>query len=200
MPVVTPAPVAALLKINAEGDDAALLTLLCQAANAAIEGYCGSPEHPRQFDLRRHTEYHDITPGQHTLWLNHPPLATLVSLTDDANTEVVTNRSNRAIDVDTDVEAYPQDAPYRLRLTNHEGCFTAGLKAAKVVYDGGYRQQDLPADLVLAGCWLVAAWWEGPEALTRRQQILGGDVLMWRDGAFPPQVLEVLKRYKRMVI
>ena len=195
MPVVTTAQAAQYLNLSLAEDQQPAFAAVVSAACAAVERYCR-----RHFDAKQYTEYHDIRGVVSSLWVDNPPIITLTSLTDDANTDTVTNRSNRAIDITANIEKYPAEDPDRVRLTNSEGVFASGLKAAKIVYTGGYPQNEMPAELVFAACQLVAAWWEGPEALTRRQQILGGDVIMWRDSNLPPQVVEALAPFRRVVI
>ncbi len=195
MPVVTTAQAAQYLNLTLAEDQQPAFAMVVSAACAAVERYCR-----RHFDAQQWTEYHDIRGAVSSVWVDNPPIVTLTSLTDDANTSTVTNRSARAIDITANVELYPAEEPDRVRLTNAEGCFTAGLKAAKIVYTGGYSQNDMPAELVFAGCQLVAAWWEGPEALTRSAQNLGGDNIQWRSGNLPPQVVEALAPFRRVVL
>ncbi len=191
MPVVTPELVASALRLDLN-DAGPYLTLLCDAANRTIEDYCH-----RHFDRATVTEYHDIDTGDiSTLYVRRPPIIRLTSVTDDANTTIQTGRSNRSISITADVELYPAEEPNRIRLVNNESVFSTGSRAAKIVYTGGYEEKDMPADLRLAGVNLVSAWWEGPEALARRQQIIDGNVIMWRDEAIPPQVKQVLNKYR----
>lgn len=194
MPVVTPERAAQYLNVDLETAGPAF-RMLCEAANRAVEDHCR-----RRFDLQTHTEYHDIVGAVGTLFVRNPPIVTLTSVTDDANTSIITTRSNRSISITADVELYPDTDPDRIRLVNNEATFATGPKAAKVVYTGGYHEQDMPADLVLAGCWIVAAWWEGPEALSRAAQNVGGESITWRAGALPPQAEALLNRYRRVVV
>jgi len=195
MPVVTSAQAAQYLNLSLAEDQQAAFDVVVSAACAAVERYCR-----RHFDAKSYTEYHDVRGNVTSVWVDNPPIITLTSLIDDANTSTVTNRSNRAISIASNIELYPVEEPNRVRLTNTEGAFTPGLKSTQIIYTGGYSQNEMPPELVFAACQLVAAWWEGPEALTRSAQNLGGDNIQWRSGNLPPQVVEALAPFRRVVI
>ncbi len=196
MPVVDLEQAARYLGIDSEAAGEGF-RLVVEAANQRIEQFCG-----RKFDKQLHTEWHDILHGgTDTLWVLNPPIISVTSLTDDADTEVYTGRGNRAISLTADVEVYDD----YLRLTNTESAFSKGQKSVKVVYMGGYEAQDLPADLKLAGWLLVAAYWEGPEPIMRSAQNLDGAQISWRDPDpqnpdLPTQVANTLRRYARIVL
>ena len=166
---------------------------LVDYVNEYIRQKCG-----RQFDKERLTEYHDIVRQEiGDLWVRNPPIITVHSLTDDANTDTITNRSNRSISLTADIQL-SEDKSF-LRLVNNEGYFSTGTAAAKIAYTGGYAEKDMPKDLVAAACMIVAAWWEGAEPLVRTAQNIDGQAISWRTDEIPPQAKAILQRYKRPV-
>ena len=199
MPVLTAEDAANYLGID---QTTAGFALVVRAVNQRIADFCR-----RTFEAARYTEYHDMRGDNNgTLEVWEPPINTLVSLTDDANTTIITGRSNRSISITADVELYPDRGPYSyLKLVNTESAFTPGDKTVKVVYDGGYEGADMPGDLVLAACEFVAAKWEGPERIARSQQNIDGAAISWADGDaeapdIPKSVAQVLRRYRRVVV
>ena len=199
MSIVTPEQAASYLGIDSQ---AAGFALIVAAVNQRIADFCR-----RTFEPAQYTEYHDIPAcGATTLHVWEPPIRELISVTDDADTTTWTGRSNRAIDTAANVELYPDGGSYSyLKLCNAEAGFSAGVKAAKVVYVGGYEAGNLPADLILAACEFVAVKWEGPERLARSAQNIDGASIAWADGDaeapdIPKSVAAVLRRYRRLVI
>ncbi len=195
MPVLTPEYAA-----NAIGIDLAVagsaFPALVEAVNAVVER-----DTRRTFDLSIYTEHHDVPQATGELWVKHPPIISLTSLTDDANTTVITGRGNRSISVTEDVELYPDGGPYTwLRLVHNESAFTVGNKTVKVVFEGGYQQESMPADVQQAAVWIAAAWWEGPERMSRQSQNVDGQQIVWRPGAIPEEAKELLNAYRVVVI
>ncbi len=197
--IVTLDQVAAELDIDTDRAGAGLSGIVTRA-QALVRQYCG-----RQFGLQKGiVEYHDVyLPSVGEIWVRNPPIVTLTSLYDDATTAQITNRSNRAITVASDVELFPEEAqPEKnlyLKLVNNEGYFSAsGAKAVKVTYTGGYETQEMPAPVVQAVLWLVQAWYEGAERLTRRAQTVDGAYVLWKPGAVPDEVKELLGPYVRL--
>jgi len=175
-------------------EDSAAFRALVDAVNAYVRRYCH-----REFDYALYTEWHDVDASNACeLWVSEPPIASVSALYDDADTSTNTTRSNRAIAVATDIEVYSTEG--RIRLSNNESAFTKGVRTAKVVYYGGYREQDMPGDLIYAAGWIVQAWWEGSDALTRQNQSIDGAWITWRDGEIPPQAKMILDGYKRVFV
>lgn len=196
MPVATPEYVADYL--NIDGNEARpLLTRLCEAVNVQIADYCG-----RVFEKHRHTEYHDIPyAGTGEVFVRNPPLSVLYSVTDDANTPVITSgRGNRSITTAANVELLPAQAPLFIRLVNNESAFTVGSQTVKIVYAGGYEEDAIPADLQLAGAMMVAVLWEGAEPLARASQNIDGEQIVWRGEALPLPAQIILDKYRRVLI
>ena len=198
MPIITAEEAAQYLNIQA--DTAGFKEQVASACKRA-EVFCR-----RVFDLQESiTEYHDIYAGQCVIWVKHPPIVTLTSVTDDANTTIITSRSNRAITVTSNVELYPDGGPHLyLKLVNNESVFVPGSKTAKVVYTGGYAGEDMPGDLKQAVKMLVAYWWEGPEAFTRKQQAVDGQAITWAEPDseapdMPKPVANILRGYRLVV-
>jgi hypothetical protein len=185
MPVLTVARAVEYLNINRETAGARLEALV-GAVNAYLEDYCR-----RDFDLAVITdEYHDIPhAGTDTLWVDHPPIVTLTAVYDDPD------NGNRSLSVATDIDVRGD----YFKLYNTEGSFTTGTRAVKVQYTGGYSQATMPSNLILAACWVLAAWWSGDARLTRKYMNVDGQQMNFRDETIPPQAEAVLQRYRRVV-
>ena len=190
MPVLTAEYAAGQMNLDLEKAGPAFESLV-EAVNDYIESETG-----RKFDKAEHTEWHDMKGACGDLWVRNPPINSITSLTDDANTDEITNRSNRAITVTSCVEAHAD----WLRLVNTESVFAAGQSTAKIVYVGGYAQDDMPRTLQMAAAWIAAAWWEGQERLTRQSQNIDGQAIVWRPGVIPEEAQKVLNRYKLPLI
>jgi len=188
--IVTVESAATYLGIDSDsGSNEPLLTMLCGAVNQRIEDYCG-----RTFAKARYTEYHTVDINTDHIYVNNPPIITLHSLIDDAMV------SERSITVADDVHINNGENFGEIRLWNTEGTFARGERSVLAVYTGGYGDDDLPSDLVLAAAQMVAALWEGPEMLVRRRQGIDGQQIEWRDDSIPPQVKPVLDKYRRVWI
>ena len=176
--------------------------MVVESVNDRIQDFCR-----RQFNLEKHTEWHDITRmGVGELFVRNPPIVVLHSLTDDANTDIITSgRSNRSITTTANVEILPLESPTYIRLVNNESVFAAGSQTVKIVYKGGYKQQNMPRELVLAACEFVAVKWEGPERVARARQNIDGEDITWQAGDreapdIPVEIANVLRRYQRAII
>ena len=188
--------------LNLDVDEAGeAFRMTVEAVNDRIEDFCR-----RQFNLEKHTEYHDIpSAGIGELFVKNPPIVALHSLVDDANTDIISGRSNRSITTTANVELLPAEDPVNIRLVDDEDTITAGDLTVKIVYTGGYEQQDMPRELVLAACEFVAAKWEGPERIARARQNVDGEDITWRQGDpeapdIPVEVARELRRYRRPLI
>ncbi len=192
MPVITIADAADYLRIDPAERG---LRFEVDGVNAYIRDYCR-----RQFDKERLTEYHDVSRGDVSeIWVLNPPIITLHSVTDDANTTEFTTRSNRSIDVDLDVNV-PEPDRNRIRLVNHESVFVQGVQTTKIVYTGGYEQQAMPRDLVLAALNIVRARWQNPGAAGRDSENTDGQGIVYSDEQVPTDARKTLDRYTRLTL
>lgn len=187
MAITTVEKVAEYIGITSDDDVYGQLSTMLTSAQRRAESFCGY-----EFDSATYTEYYDISQVRSgVIYTRHRPITSLLTITDDAQV------SPRAISTSNDVQWDYTDWKNvgRMELWNTEGSFTGDKRAVKVVYTAGWTVATAPADLVEAINMMVAARWEGTEALTRRSQNIGGEQIDWLNEDIPPQAQAILSAY-----
>ena len=187
MAILTTRTVADFIGVD-EAENMTPLARLRDAAQKRAEAFCGYA-----FDFGTHTEYYDALPNNGGIvYTKHRPIVALFALTDSAQD------GPRAINTNNDVHWDYDDykASGRVELWNTESDFVAGRRAILVSYSAGWTTANAPADLVQALCEIIAAKWEGTEALSRSAQNVDGVQITWRAEDIPPQAFATLCAYK----
>jgi len=174
--------------IDAANAGGSLLQRVIDAAQERCEAWCGG----RKFELADYTEYHDIpTNTQAFVYVKHPPLNSVTSLTDDAQ-DSGGGSTVSSTDYNTDADKG------RIYLQASESYFTRGPLALKVVYSGGWAENDVPS-AVWFGCMMEAGnlWINAPDRLGKSAEAADGQSVTWAEGDICPEAANLLRPYKK---
>ncbi len=144
----------------------------------------------REIIARDRTDYYD-GPGQVRLWLHHWPINSITSINEDSDREFGAGTL-----IDADDYYFSKEDGY---VSYESGAWGSEPKSIKVVYNAGYEQADVPADLLLAfrdqvkerfRLWKTND--DGKASVTRESASV-----TFVDSVMLPKVETVLKHYRR---
>lgn len=177
--------------IDDDSGDTVLLQSAIDAAQSVIEQFCA-----RDLDAyTTYTEYHDG--GRGYIYVIHPPIVSITSITDDWQ------YSQRALSSDNWIKDTDDNGKnYRIgkvELWKNEGVFTGGRLSVRIVYTGGWTSTSLPGSLRQA--WIELAGWmyDHPERVGKVSENVDGMSIVWAQTHMPPAIREILSYWRRPV-
>jgi len=153
-----------------------LLNRIISRAEKAIDLFIG-----RSLVLETYNESYDIKDDyQDQIFVRHTPIVSVVAVTDDGT---AVDLDDLGIDEETGL----------VRLTGDDSYFTKGKDSLEICYSAGYAT--IPPEIVLATELLVSYYFAQRRRVGVRSERVG-DVSQTFFGGFPPEVEEILVRYR----